>query len=62
MDYEDLLYEVDGPVAIVIINRPSRLNAFRAKTIEELIPAFKRAWADDQVRAIVLTGQGDRAF
>jgi naphthoate synthase len=62
MNYEDLLYEVDGPVAIVTINRPSRLNAFRAKTIEELIHAFKRAWADDGVRAIVLTGQGDRAF
>ena len=62
MNYEDLLYEVDGPVAIVTINRPNRLNAFRAKTIEELIHAFKRAWAADQVRAIVLTGQGDRAF
>ena len=62
MEYEDLLYEVDGPVAIVTINRPTRLNAFRAKTIEELIHAFKRAWADDAVRAIVLTGEGDRAF
>jgi naphthoate synthase len=62
MDYEDLLYEVDGPVAIVTINRPNRLNAFRAKTIEELIHAFKRAWADKDVRAIILTGQGDRAF
>ena len=54
VEYEDLLYEVDGPVAIVTINRPTRLNAFRAKTIEELIHAFKRAWADDGVRAIVL--------
>ena len=62
MDYEDLLYDVDGPVAIVTINRPSRLNAFRARTVEELIHAFKRAWADDAVRAIVLTGAGDRAF
>src|SRR6202158_5171263 len=62
MDYEDLLYEVGGPVAIVTVNRPTRLNAFRARTIEELIHAFKRAWADDRVRAIVLTGSGDRAF
>jgi dihydroxynaphthoic acid synthetase len=62
MDYEDLIYEVDGPVAVVTINRPNRLNAFRAKTIEELIHAFKRAWADTDVRAIILTGQGDRAF
>jgi enoyl-CoA hydratase/carnithine racemase len=62
MDYEDLLYEVDGPVAIVTINRPNRLNAFRARTIEELIHAFKRAWADVDVRSIILTGEGDRAF
>jgi dihydroxynaphthoic acid synthetase len=62
MDYQDLLYEVDGPVAVVTINRPNRLNAFRARTIEELIHAFKRAWADADVRAIILTGQGDRAF
>ena len=61
-DYEDVLYDVDGPVAIVTINRPSRLNAFRARTIEELIQAFKRAWADDDAHAIVLTGAGDRAF
>jgi len=62
MDYEDVLYEVDGPVAVVTINRPTRLNAFRARTIEELILAFKRAWADDTVHAIILTGAGDRAF
>src|ERR1700694_959241 len=62
VEYEDLLYEVDGPVAIVTINRPTRLNAFRPRTIEELIHALKRAWADDAARAIILTGAGDRAF
>src|SRR4030081_2170127 len=62
MNYEDLLYEVDGPVAVVIINRPNRLNAFRAKTIEELIHAFKRAWAEPAVSGLILTGAGDRAF
>src|SRR5438270_9493739 len=62
MDYEDVLYQVDGPVAVVTINRPSRLNAFRARTIEELIHAFNRAWADDPIRAIILTGSGERAF
>jgi dihydroxynaphthoic acid synthetase len=62
MAYEDLLYEVDGCNAVVTINRPERLNAFRARTIEELIHAFKRAWADDTVRAVILTGAGERAF
>jgi len=52
MDYEDLLYEVDGSVAVVTINRPNRLNAFRGKTIEELIHAFKRAWADKDLSLI----------
>jgi dihydroxynaphthoic acid synthetase len=62
MTYEDVLYEVDGCTAVITINRPDRLNAFRSLTIEELIHAFKRAWADDDVRALVLTGAGDRAF
>jgi dihydroxynaphthoic acid synthetase len=60
--YDDILYEVDGPAAVLTINRPDRLNAFRAKTVEELIDAFKRAWADTNVRAVILTGAGDRAF
>ncbi|MEU3984018.1 enoyl-CoA hydratase-related protein [Streptomyces sp. NPDC026672] len=62
MNYEDISYEVDGPSAVITIDRESRLNAFRAKTIEELIHAFKRAWADKGVRGIVLTGAGERAF
>ncbi|HCT78820.1 MAG TPA: 1,4-dihydroxy-2-naphthoyl-CoA synthase [Micromonosporaceae bacterium] len=62
MKYEDVRYEVEGPAAIITINRADRLNAFRAQTIEELIHAFKLAWADDAVRAIIFTGAGDRAF
>jgi naphthoate synthase len=62
MEYTDIIYEVDGPAAVLTINRPDRLNAFRAKTTEELIHGFKRAWADKSVRAVILTGAGDRAF
>jgi naphthoate synthase len=62
VDYEDITYGVEGPAGIITINRPDRLNAFRAKTVEELIHAFKRAWADHDVRAVILTGAGDRAF
>src|ERR1700737_3367165 len=40
--HEDVLYEVDGPAAVITINREERLNAFRGQTIEELIHAFKR--------------------
>jgi len=60
--FEDVLYQVDGPAAIVTINRPHRYNAFRGQTIEELIAAFRLAWAEVSVRAVILTGAGDKAF
>jgi naphthoate synthase len=61
--YTDLSYEVvDDTTAIITINRPERYNAFRGQTIEELIDAFKRAWADRAVRCVILTGAGDKAF
>jgi naphthoate synthase len=61
-DYADILYEVEETTAIVTINRPDRYNAFRAGTVEEMISAFRRAWADKKVRCIILTGAGDKAF
>lgn len=61
-EFEDILYEVDGPLAVVTINRPDRYNAFRGRTVDELIDAFRLAWADGAVRAVILTGAGDRAF
>lgn len=61
-DFEDIRYELDGTTAVVTIARPERYNAFRGQTVEELIAAFRRAWADGGVRAIVLTGEGDKAF
>lgn len=62
-EYGDISYEVvDGTTAVITINRPERYNTFRGQTVEELIVAFKRAWADDDVRAVILTGAGDRAF
>ncbi|HEX7660657.1 MAG TPA: enoyl-CoA hydratase-related protein [Pseudonocardiaceae bacterium] len=60
--FEDITYEVDGPAAIITINRPKRYNAFRARTVDELIAAFQSAWSDNAVRAVVLTGAGDKAF
>ena len=61
-DYTDILYEVEDTTAIVTINRPDRYNAFRAGTVEELISAFRRAWADKKIRCIILTGAGEKAF
>ena len=61
-DFEDITYAVSDGGAYVTINRPQRYNAFRAQTVEELIKAFRLAWADPAVRAVVLTGAGDKAF
>ena len=60
--FEDILYEIRGRAAWVIINRPKLYNAFRAKTMEELITAFKMAADDKGVSSVVLTGAGDKAF
>jgi naphthoate synthase len=59
---EDVRYEVDDGVAWITIARPERLNAFRGRTVDELIHCFKLAWADAGVGVAVLTGEGDRAF
>jgi dihydroxynaphthoic acid synthetase len=60
--YTDVTYETDDGVAVITINRPERMNAFRGVTIDDLIAAFRAAWVDTSVGAVVLTGAGDRAF
>ena len=62
MAYENIEYSVDGGVARVTINRPSKMNALNHATITELGEAFDAAGADDSVRALVITGSGDKAF
>jgi dihydroxynaphthoic acid synthetase len=59
---EDVHYEVENGLAWITIDRSERLNAFRARTVDELIACFKRAWADDGVGVVCLTGAGERAF
>lgn len=60
--FEDILYERVDTAAIITMNRPDRYNAFRAKTVEEMIRAFKMAWADRGVQSVILTGAGEKAF
>jgi dihydroxynaphthoic acid synthetase len=61
-DYEDVDYTVEGATAVITIDRPERYNAFRGRTVEELIGAFRAAWADRAVQAVILTGAGEKAF
>jgi 2-ketocyclohexanecarboxyl-CoA hydrolase len=61
-DLSDVRYEVEDGLAWITIDRPERMNAFRARTVGELIACLKRAWADREVGVVCLTGAGDRAF
>jgi enoyl-CoA hydratase len=62
MAYEVLLVEDRGPVRLVTINRPTVLNALDATVVEELVRALESTAGDPSVRALVLTGAGDKAF
>lgn len=56
--YEELGYEIDGPTAVITLNRPKALNALTNTMLNELKHAFARAEQDAQVVGIVLTGSG----
>ena len=61
MTYNTLRYEVADNILTLTLNRPEQLNSFTVAMANELIDAFNRASDDDEVRAIVVTGEG-RAF
>ena len=58
MDYSDIRYDVDGHIATITLDRPAQLNAFTNAMVREMIDAFNRADADDDVRAVIVTGAG----
>lgn len=62
MSYENILYEVQGPMALITINRPDRHNAISLATLDELQHASAAAAADAAVRVITITGAGGKAF
>ena len=61
-EFTDVTYEADEGLAWITINRPERYNAFRARSVDELVMAFKRARASDDICVVALTGAGDKAF
>ncbi len=62
MTFENLLIERDGAVAIVTFNRPRVLNALNAQTLTELSAVMAELKGDAGVRAVVLTGAGEKSF
>src|SRR3712207_2987759 len=61
MSFEEIRYEVQDHVLTITLHRPDRMNAFTQTMMRELIEAFDRIDADDDVRAVIVTGAG-RAF
>lgn len=62
MTYENILYEVKGPLGLITLNRPEKHNAVSLATLDELHDALGKAEMDDSVRVIGLTGAGKKSF
>jgi len=58
MAYKEIIYSVDGPVAVITLNRPERMNALTMVTHTELAQAIDEADKDEKVKVIVITGAG----
>ena len=62
MSYNNLTYEIENRINIISINRPEKLNALNIETFSEIDYAIKSSVANDEVRIIILTGVGEKAF
>jgi len=62
MSYQNLLLDVADGVATLTINRPDKLNALNAAVLNELEHAFQHAQSSESVRALIVTGAGEKAF
>jgi enoyl-CoA hydratase len=62
MQFEDILVEIEEPIGVITLNRPAVLNALRSGLLNELGAALAEMEQDPRVRAVVLTGAGEKAF
>lgn len=62
MAYENILFEVEDGVAVLTFNRPEVLNALTFETLQEMAAAVRAVREDEEIRVLILTGAGDRAF
>ncbi|MDD5475526.1 MAG: enoyl-CoA hydratase-related protein [Syntrophales bacterium] len=62
MEFEEIIYEKNGGISTITINRPDKYNSCTPVTIYELSQALTDAWVDTGVGVVVLTGSGDKAF
>ena len=61
-DFTQIRYDVADSIATITLNRPEKMNAFTNVMMREMCSAFDLVDADDAVRAVIVTGSGDRAF
>ncbi|MGV6845346.1 MAG: enoyl-CoA hydratase/isomerase family protein, partial [Lutibacter sp.] len=62
MNYNNVLVTKKDKIAVLTVNRPTKLNALNIETINELHQAFSNLEADNQTRVIIITGSGTKAF
>ncbi len=62
MQYENILIEYEGSIALITINRPKKLNALNRATLQELHAALQTLQAGRKIRAVIITGSGEKAF
>ena len=62
MSYNNILEEIEDNILRITIDRPKKLNALNRETIQELHDAFKEAKDNDEVKVVIITGSGEKAF
>jgi len=62
MGYEKIIFEVKDGIAVLTVNRPKKMNALNFQTMDEIQAAIAEVHADDSIRALIVTGSGDKAF
>lgn len=62
MDYRNIRYRADGGVAVITFDRPKALNALSAELLEEFADALKTVDGTEEIRVLILTGAGEKAF
>ncbi|MBN2516857.1 MAG: enoyl-CoA hydratase/isomerase family protein [Deltaproteobacteria bacterium] len=62
MEYKNIVFEVEENVATIMFNRPKALNAMNSETMGEFMDAIKTCYDDDSIKAVIVTGAGEKAF
>ena len=62
MEYKNILFNVEEEIATITFNRPKVLNAMNSETMTEILDAATICKKDENIKALILTGSGDKAF